>query len=725
MAMSAITPALVALVLSGASPAAPPAPRNAATLRDLPDNSWIELAVNRQPDKRNYSGMTFDTDRGVAVMWGGGHGSYPGNEVEEFEPVSGVWRAAYPPLSPPWAIRWAGAYLGVDPRGFPFAWHTYHDLHYDPPSKQVLMLANGGREVWRYTPATAKWTLTNPNGPTGMLSATCAYDTDRREVLVVSRGTFLYNPATDTFKPVAAGPNPYNNALCYDPGNRRYIYFGKGTWTYDPGANRWQDMAPKVQPPERGAHALAFDTANGVAVLFGGDWQGKTANDTWTYDLKTNSWTEMKPKTVPPWKDASFFGQFVYDPAHNVSLAVWGHEWRGTCQTWAYRYKRRADEEKHIPSVAPDLGPDAQAAAAAPPAVKPVASEKPVNGPLPPLRGAWTKLTADDPPKAPTRRWLSGAVYDRINDRVLYFGAAFENYSARPAGVEVLDPAANAWESDAGPALPAGRPPLSLTFSRLAFDTKKGVMVYPVLGGHPSVRQTWTYDAKTLAWTRCKPPTQPDLTEHAAAAYHEAAGLTLLFGGRYGDAGPGTWALDSATHEWRDLKPAHSPGIRMWHAMTYDAARQVVVLFGGWGGADDLDDTWEFDPKTNDWTRVACAVSPSSRSGHGMTYDARLGHVLLFGGNRGALRSDSRGERLFHGESYWYGQNLNDTWAYDGARQTWRPIATPSAPPAGAVFGSLLYDPKRDRTVLINPKRPQPRIDTITTWALAVEKTPE
>ena len=46
-----------------------------------------------------------------------------------------------------------------------------------------------------------------------------------------------------------------------------------------------------------------------------------------------------------------------------------------------------------------------------------------------------------------------------------------------------------------------------------------------------------------------------------------------------------------------------APSERAWHAMAYDSAADKIVLFGG--GPDKLnptDETWIYDPQTNEWT---------------------------------------------------------------------------------------------------------------------------
>ena len=80
--------------------------------------------------------------------------------------------------------------------------------------------------------------------------------------------------------------------------------------------------------------------ANKVHILFGGSgkgaWDAPPAdyyNDTWVYDAKLNTWTEMKPLAPPPARKEHAL--FAYDADHNVSLMV-EMGYRGV---WVYRYK--------------------------------------------------------------------------------------------------------------------------------------------------------------------------------------------------------------------------------------------------------------------------------------------------------------------------------------------------------------------------------------------------
>ena len=85
-----------------------------------------------------------------------------------------------------------------------------------------------------------------------------------------------------------------------------------------------------------------------------------------------------------------------------------------------------------------------------------------------------------------------------------------------------------------------------------------------------------------------------------AMAYHEAAGVTLLYDGLLGPSGRETWTWDGT--DWT-LRAGVNPSSGGWDAIVYDSARQVCVLFGGQAAGRTLDETWEWDGR--EWRGVS------------------------------------------------------------------------------------------------------------------------
>jgi hypothetical protein len=68
------------------------------------------------------------------------------------------------------------------------------------------------------------------------------------------------------------------------------------TWAYDVKKNTWTDITPSVSPRGSIAHGITYDSKNKVVVMFGGDtgWYGPAAGDTWTY-MQEKLVKEIKP----------------------------------------------------------------------------------------------------------------------------------------------------------------------------------------------------------------------------------------------------------------------------------------------------------------------------------------------------------------------------------------------------------------------------------------------
>src|SRR6202453_2046004 len=68
-------------------------------------------------------------------------------------------------------------------------------------------------------------------------------------------------------------------------------------------APNWTEQSPQTSPSARIEHAMAYDSAHGQVVLFGGFNRTGFPNDTWLWD--GSNWTEASPQTVPPGRDDS------------------------------------------------------------------------------------------------------------------------------------------------------------------------------------------------------------------------------------------------------------------------------------------------------------------------------------------------------------------------------------------------------------------------------------
>src|SRR5437016_4651897 len=122
--------------------------------------------------------------------------------------------------------------------------------------------------------------------------------------------TWAYNFNTNTWTNMTPASNPparSYHAMAYDSQSDRVILFGGSgmggsrddTWAYDFDTNTWMQMNPVSKPSPRYAHAIAYDAQSDRVILFGGQSGISFVNDTWAYDLNTDTWTNMIPSAAP------------------------------------------------------------------------------------------------------------------------------------------------------------------------------------------------------------------------------------------------------------------------------------------------------------------------------------------------------------------------------------------------------------------------------------------
>jgi len=108
------------------------------------------------------------------------------------------------------------------------------------------------------------------------------------------------------------------------------------TWTYGPEKNLWKNMQPKIQPDGVPGGGLLYDPFHKLLLLQSGrkatQFGGPDDSLTWTYDVRSNTWTDLKAKNGPgnPW-----VGAMDFDPEHNVFVLFSFKD----KQVWAYRHK--------------------------------------------------------------------------------------------------------------------------------------------------------------------------------------------------------------------------------------------------------------------------------------------------------------------------------------------------------------------------------------------------
>ncbi len=512
------------------------------------------------------------------------------------------------------------------------------------------------------------------------------------------------------------------------------VFGGRGLndlWAFDDTG--WRRIEVRSNSPRtRGRGAFAYDRRRGRTILWGGQGDAGTADptDTWAFDGE--SWREIRTSSSP----ASRWGPtMVYDPRRDRMVMFGGFAASNTPRPDALWEFDGEDWYQPIPTStrSPPLAGRPTTNLVYDEArghVLLYGNQSPIG--FGDIQDAWTwdgerwteiRLTGDLPQSGFTRsmyydgrrrtpvmlavegtrlveyvwhgqgftRTASAALgtsvfsnlptcYDEVRDRaVLFNGFIF----AAPIRAGVIE-----WDGRTAIEPTPGGPTARRNLAS-AWDAGRARLV--AFGGnesdggpndyqHPT--DTWAWGDRR--WTRLPTSNAPPGRSEHAMAHDPASGLAFVFGGTDGVGVLGdTWAFDGAG--WTPVLTSTAPSPRRLAAVSWDPARGVAVLFGGtseFGGQPLLrrGDTWEFDG--TDWTRTS-TLGPAPRAGAAMVWDPIRAQTLLFGGfDRGTAED-------------WF----DDLWAWDGQR--WTRLEPAGPRPIGRTDASLVWDPRRERVVLV------------------------
>ncbi len=400
--------------------------------------------------------------------------------------------------------------------------------------------------------------------------------------------TWTFNVTERAWKrmnPTIAPPSGYQHAVSYDEENEAVVLFGgtrgNETWTYHTSNNTWSEMRPENPPTQYGV--MAYDPEQKLHVFFGGFidlYPGDHLNQTWTYDLNSNVWTEREPSSPPPSRSCC---AMVYDREIRSFMLFGGDSnvWHDPAlynDTWSY-----------------DTSSD-----------------------------TWSRLSPLDPP--PPRQSHVLVYADDIESLVMYGGRTYPNL---PVGrVDILDSYASIWTWVEPVGTPAPR-----ACHTLAYDREVGKSV--LFGGFGDtgvpMNDTWAYMSNRSAWTKQYISGAPSPRGRHAMVYDTRNKVFILFGGTDGSRlFNDTWVYDLRSNRWTKKSPEISPSARSNNTMTFDTMNGVVILFGGDDENGFLNDTWTYHLLSDTWLRLVTGPSPPWGHAKGFAFDEESGVAVLF-----------------------------------------------------------------------------------------------
>ncbi|MHA2287778.1 MAG: Kelch repeat-containing protein, partial [Promethearchaeota archaeon] len=196
-------------------------------------------------------------------------------------------------------------------------------MYYDSDAQRVILFG-GYRDVsphhsdmWEYNYTDNTWTDISPLiHPSGRYGSNMVYDPDNgRGFLFAGRSssirddTWVYYYANKSWSEITTSSTPddrYWHGLIYNPNNQKMMVFGgrhlgapgealDDTWTFDLLTNEWTEVLPTIHPSNRMDFSMIYDSNRQQVILFGGfRFPESTLGDTWRYDITSSSWSLVK-----------------------------------------------------------------------------------------------------------------------------------------------------------------------------------------------------------------------------------------------------------------------------------------------------------------------------------------------------------------------------------------------------------------------------------------------
>lgn len=299
-------------------------------------HAWTQVTA-AGPSARHDLGMVWDSARNKAVLFGGmqidisGVTGIPKQDTWEWDPATSTWSERTSQGSKPGA-RYA------------------HSMAYDGSRSKVLVfggfdISTGGslNDLWEWDPASGAWSerLTGSEAgvPSGRRYASLLSDDSRGRLDLVagalvsdsykggtggiiiypptygngitgSRDVWELDPSKTTFTDRTSAPDVpsarWSHCMAYYPPTGKVYMFGgidqltgqyaDDLWAWD--GKVWAMVSASVSPGARSDAAMAYDPTRKSLILFGGNTNNGTSNETWEWTA-SNGWSELFPTTSP------------------------------------------------------------------------------------------------------------------------------------------------------------------------------------------------------------------------------------------------------------------------------------------------------------------------------------------------------------------------------------------------------------------------------------------
>lgn len=625
------------------------------------------------PAARYAHSMAFDSNRGVAVIFGGTDGNARYNETWEWngntrqlKSISGPgardsmsmaydslrnvtvlfggYNGSIVPLGDTW--EWNGSTWLQRPIAGPPARYG-HAMAYDSFRNRVVLF--GGfdgsvrrNDTWEYDGTS--WVQVNVTGPNARRFHAMTYDSIRRRIVLLGGDDGAFDGETWEYNGTSwalvanNAPSPIQNTvLAFDAESQVTVFFGGYNGNYNGETWNWNGTSwtPKSAsgPAPRALHAAAYDSIRDRVVLYGGQKLNGNDGELWEWNNNNSTWTLRTSSGPAP----RYWSAMTFDSARQSvvlfggedAIGIFGDTWELDSANWTQR-----QVSGPTPRYWHAMAYDSQRAVT----VLFGGNTGGRNAETWEWNGtAWVQRIVS----GPTGRDGHAMAYDAARQRVVLFGGRDVNNQLK----------GDTWEWDGTTwSLRSSTGPSARYWHGMAYDSnRQRVFLFGGLDASQLKNDIWEWNG--TIWSQRTAGGGPSARTGFALGYDAGRGKGVLFGGYDGINRGDTWDLDLSTvsPQWAATIPEGAgPPARARPASAYAANRSSAVIFGGTlTGSGQFADTWQYGAAgsfpsitTSPQSQARCLSQSVTfsvvASGVGLSYQWRKG-----GNNIGGATSPS------------------------------------------------------------------------------------
>ncbi len=451
----------------------------------MDNDTWVRMRPYPWPIGEKPS-MVYDEANGVMVYYGGLNWGGMRRETWTYNTSLNTWKKMSPTISP--SATWLNSMVYDNKAALCLVYTGVNPIGWGAPTN----------ETWTYNTSSDTWTNMTPTRTmTERSEPSLAFDRAHGTAVLfggwVLTGygyideTYCYDLSGNAWTRLTPTPDGRSGAgFAIDNDHRVALMLGgwgrynerySETWTYDIAKGTWKLMSPAKTPGYRESHNIVYDRADGVFILYGGFSLEGYKGDTWTYNLSTDTWSNMQPYTKPLQRVGS---AMAYDEVNRVSVMFGGgYDTWAPNDTWLYNY----------------------------------------------TQNTWID---PKPQLSPTPRHYGVMAYDRWSGEMLLFGGAHQNWYSLLTDTWTYNVTTNTWTNVTSPGGPPGRS----DFAMASTGTDGTVLLYG--GWDRNVTyydDLWSFSFKTKKWTQLHPARTPTARSYHVMDCDRANGSLLLYSG--------------------------------------------------------------------------------------------------------------------------------------------------------------------------------------------------